>query len=728
MDTLRELESDLGALDDVDTLISDASGKTALDDQGTQVGITVVLLNAQVYFMPQTAPRNVGVATSNTTEFGRGIYLIDTNATFQSDGVERGDTLFNSTTGAMASVLEVNSETQILAMGLTGGSRADWHIGDGWSIYDNQQCSISGGNVVAVDLNGDFISSVLESPNAYVVRTSSSSATLQELATIQYASFNSGVTIDVANGAAGTAYPQGTAEHPVNNLVDAIAIAQARGFVDLYVRGNLTLGPTDNISNYHLYGQGASINIATTTLTMFAGCITENSRFHALKVTGTQGGEVNYYDCVIENVSDTHSSYVNCVLKGTLHQKAMIDPTHVMDMHDCHTGPDGVIIDQNGAQVQTNLTNFSGKIQFTNGTHAGALVVVNLDSGEVGIDSSCTAGTYVIQGTGDLINNAAGAIVSAAALSSEQAATSRYTTESLRSTHQGFGEVFFVDPVDGSDTNLGTSPTTAKKTVTATLSECVSGRGDVIYLVSPGAGVATITEQIVITKNDVFLRGSGRGIQFQPPSQLGGAVITIDADNCSLAAFIVRAPVGSTTDDCIRVNGKFSRMDKLYVVGSQTGAGNGIVFRGGDYHEMNNMEVEKCGGDGVLFTDAGLGSGSPREVTINGGNYYLNNGNGIHLTATSNNSTRLVRIDNCRINNNVGYGVRIDADVQRTYIGSNNTIFQNTAGTVLDDGTETQITATDNPWDVPTGSELPGTMGERLKKIKQDTALVPGLM
>ena len=42
---------------------------------------------------------------------------------------------------------------------------------------------------------------------------------------LQYSSFQGFDTIDVVNGVAGTEYPIGTAETPVNNLVDAHDIA-----------------------------------------------------------------------------------------------------------------------------------------------------------------------------------------------------------------------------------------------------------------------------------------------------------------------------------------------------------------------------------------------------------------------------------------------------------------------------------------------------------------------
>jgi hypothetical protein len=57
-----------------------------------------------------------------------------------------------------------------------------------------------------------------------------SSATLQELADIQYSSFNGSVHFDESSSHSGCQYPSGTACQPTNNLFDAIKIAYARGY------------------------------------------------------------------------------------------------------------------------------------------------------------------------------------------------------------------------------------------------------------------------------------------------------------------------------------------------------------------------------------------------------------------------------------------------------------------------------------------------------------------
>jgi len=154
----------------------DAAGKESLGG-GVTVGITATLQNAQIYFPPRSTP--VANTELCTTGDAAGRVCVSSTSTFQTDGLVRGDVVYNATTGAMAVILTVDSETQITHLPLTGGSRNDWQVNDGVTTYNNPQCSISGGNLVAVDANGDPMSAVLASPLAQVARASASSATLQ---------------------------------------------------------------------------------------------------------------------------------------------------------------------------------------------------------------------------------------------------------------------------------------------------------------------------------------------------------------------------------------------------------------------------------------------------------------------------------------------------------------------------------------------------------------------
>ena len=250
-------------------------------------------------------------------------------------------------------------------------------------------------------------------------------------------------------------------------------------------------------------------------------------------------------------------------------------------------------------------------------------------------------------------------------------AATRVSVESLRPTHQGYGSFFYVDIVGGNDTNRGDSVSQAFLTVQHALDVAESGRGDVIFLLAPSGGVVNCQERLVINKEDLHLRGPGRGFQFQALTETGQPAIEVTANNCSLSGFVVRAPVGSIAEDCMHFHGKHVLLEKLYVVGSSTGAGHGIVFYGGDYSELHDVESEKHGGSGIVLQD-GLGvNGATREVTISGGNVYLNGRDGIECIgnmATAPNSTRLIRIQGVNIHDNARYGVSVDTGVRNVFL------------------------------------------------------------
>lgn len=722
VDTLREIESELDSLDDVDPLVFEASGKTQLDDTGAQVGITLVMLNAQIYFTPNTTPITTGSATTASLPGGRSITLLDAAATFQTDLISRGDTIFNVTTGAMATVLSVPSETSLESRFLTGGSRADWQIGDAWAAYENDQCTIDGGNVVAIDdaTLQNLISPVLEAPNVQVVRSSSASATLQELSSIQYSSFNGGVTIDVGSANTGTTFPVGTPEFPVNNLADAHTIATDRGFTSFFVIGNLTIGAGAFADGHLFIGQSVTL----TTITVSPAADVTNCEFQNATITGTLDGGSILRDCVISNLTYVNGYCTDCTLAaGTITLAGGSAALFI----NCQSGVPGTltpIIDMGGSGQALALRGYNGGITISNRSGTDG-VSIDMNSGQVLVDSTVTAGRITIRGITKVVDNSTGTAVvdTADAIVPARVTALTYQIESLGLTKPREGVVFYWDSTDGDDANDGTGPTRAVKTFAAAQVLCVSGRGDTIFLINTTGSQVTIDERLVITKSDLSIRGPGRTVLLKPSVADIGDTITVSGDNIELSNFIVEAATGATIDNAITVNGKASCIQNMWI----NRALNGILYRGGDYHRISRCDLERHLASGIRFTDAGLGTGSPREVVMDSCFIYLNAAHGVHLTGTSANSTRLNRMIACKISNNTGYGVQVDANVQDTLIDSS--IFQNTAGTVLDAGTRTTILDSTNPWSLPTlGNETAGTMGERTKKIVNKTKLIPGAL
>lgn len=154
--------------------LRDCSGGEQLGP-GRFVGYTMKLNNAQVVFQGQTTPTSEGAATADDPS---GRVLTDLGATFVSDGVERGSVVFDWTSRAAGVVTQVISETQIRHVALSGGTRTTWLTGDEYRVYPSVRCELSGGNLVAVDENGDPLEPLMASPGVYPRVESATSASL----------------------------------------------------------------------------------------------------------------------------------------------------------------------------------------------------------------------------------------------------------------------------------------------------------------------------------------------------------------------------------------------------------------------------------------------------------------------------------------------------------------------------------------------------------------------
>jgi len=265
------------------------------------------------------------------------------------------------------------------------------------------QCNISGGNLVAVDVNGDDMDPIQTTDYTQIVKTSSSSATLQELLDIQHSSFNGGVTLDVPHGVSGTVYPTGTPRQPVDNLADAKAIAVARGFAKLFVVHDFTFEATDNIDEYVIFGE----SLTATTVTVTSGCSTVNTEFEELELTGALLGSVRAHHVSLVSLTGFQGVAHGCILSGDITLAGTSsDKVHFLECW-CGTPEVGVMpqIDMGGDGPTLGVRQYAGGLEFVN-KRGSASVSIDLISGAIKIADSVTAGKFVIRGVGKIVQNA----------------------------------------------------------------------------------------------------------------------------------------------------------------------------------------------------------------------------------------------------------------------------------------------------------------------------------
>jgi len=399
VDTLRDKEAEFTGLP-YDKL-TNASGKEDLGG-GVLVGITTDLQNAQLSFESRRTPAETGTVTTGSgtpigSPLGNTFNFIDSSADFISAGVERGSLAINFTDMSIADVIEVISATELRTRVLQNGTANTWQIGDEYQVFNIIQCNATGGNLVAVDENGSRITPVFPTAFVQVVRTASSSATLQEQQDIQFASFNGCVTVDLTSSFTGTIFPNGTGRQPVNNFADALLIAEERGFGKLLVIGDATV-QTEDFSGFEFEGQSET----KTTLTIDASADVSGCEFFNCTVTGILDGDAIIRDSTVDGLTFIDGVIRNCGLLNTL-QLSGTNPR--LQVVNCFEADEmGPVIDFNGSGTGLIVTNYNGKITLTNKNGVGDSAFLDMSSGEIEIDNSVTAGIITLRGVAKWAN------------------------------------------------------------------------------------------------------------------------------------------------------------------------------------------------------------------------------------------------------------------------------------------------------------------------------------
>ncbi len=390
LDTLRISEEAFAEGLAFDKLI-DAAGKEDLGG-GVLVGITANLQNAQVSFEARRTPAEIGTVTTGSGAGLNGLQtFVDSSADFVTAGVARGSLVINFTDNSIADVYDVVNATTLTTRTLVNGSGNTYDTADDYQVFNIIQCNISGGNLVAEDDLEAQLSPVVPTAFTQIVRTASSSATLQESQDIQYSSFSGGVTVDIANGVSGTTFPTGTPRQPVNNLTDALTIANSRGLTKFFVEGNLTIS-SGLFDNFVFVGQSTSRTLIT--IEPLASVIA--SEFTNCTVTGTLDG-----NSVIENAVVQDLDFVDGVVRRSgLIGDITLSGLSTLQLLDCFEGSQvRPCIDFGGSGTGLIVTNFNGAICLKNKT-GSENAFLDLASGDIEIANSVDNGIITLRGVG----------------------------------------------------------------------------------------------------------------------------------------------------------------------------------------------------------------------------------------------------------------------------------------------------------------------------------------
>lgn len=228
---------------------------------------------------------------------------------------------------------------------------------------------------------------------------SANSAGLQDLSTILSAAYNGEVCVDINSPNAGTDVPIGTRSTPVNNLADAKLIADKEGAHQIRILRSMTIADVDFSAGYRFVTDSP----VTEVLTVDPSANIRNCDFEFCSIQGTLDGNNIYRQCVLLNVNYTSGFVFQCSINGTI----TLEPGAMLGALDCFSntlaGEPNPAIDFNGSG-QLLLRNYAGAIELNNHTadDADGDVCIDMASGVVIINSSCTAGFMPIRGIADV--------------------------------------------------------------------------------------------------------------------------------------------------------------------------------------------------------------------------------------------------------------------------------------------------------------------------------------
>jgi hypothetical protein len=248
---------------------------------------------------------------------------------------------------------------------------------------------------------GNLLGTFVNSPGAIVQINNAVGALSLNSAAIEYSSFGGGVTVDVTSQWSGTENSEiGTPLKPVNNMVDGHAIASARGFGTFYIVGDVDLD--DSVSSYegHLF-IGESPTKTTVTIDPSADVL--GCEFYDSTLVGTLDGDSKLIDCQFSDLTYVNGTIERCTLNaGTVYLGGGVKA----DFITCRSGVPGQAtptIDLGGSGQSMTMRGYHGGIKLVNKTGTDQMSL-DLDSGQVILGSTITAGEIVVRGVGKLID------------------------------------------------------------------------------------------------------------------------------------------------------------------------------------------------------------------------------------------------------------------------------------------------------------------------------------
>jgi hypothetical protein len=218
-------------------------------------------------------------------------------------------------------------------------------------------------------------------------------------------SFQGGaVWIDTLDGLSGTQFSRGTTSNPVNNFVDADAIAMANNLHDFRMQGTAVLPNGLSLARYTIFGDNPA-----SAIFIFDNNNVENAGFERLNAVGSITGRAGFKECSLGKtlgLTGVQGILDNCSIAGDLTLDA--SATEPIIFKDCISAIAGIAkpgLNCNGTAAGINFRRYAGGLAITNFNNVSGTMTLDLMGGEVSLNSAnCTDGVVVTRGVGKLID------------------------------------------------------------------------------------------------------------------------------------------------------------------------------------------------------------------------------------------------------------------------------------------------------------------------------------
>jgi hypothetical protein len=271
-----------------------------------------------------------------------------------------------------------------------------------WVLFENGSY-----NVNIVGGNSNISDRVIK--NTVGVNTANS-AGLQDPFALQAGAFGDKVALDVTSAFSGTTFPRGTASYPVNNVADALSIAETRGLRTILVMSSMTLSSGDFSDGYVFRG----INAVSVVMTLSGATDVTNCEFTNMTVTGTLDNDNVIRECAVSSLQ----LFAGFLYESTITGTVTLGTGSTAYLLSCYSGVAGggageypSIDFTSGAGIDLVVRGWSGGLGIKNCTSASTNASLDFESGRCIFESSNTAGDFTVRGICEVTDNSVGATV-----------------------------------------------------------------------------------------------------------------------------------------------------------------------------------------------------------------------------------------------------------------------------------------------------------------------------